>query len=85
MVERAAGEPGVAAGRVLDDGAYVECAGLMENSDYARKMAYKREPASDLGIPLIVIGPSDLYRLQQIFATQRDIGQPPCSTARGAT
>lgn len=52
---------------LMQDGTYVECAGMMEDPDYATKIARKRELARVLGIPLVVIGPTDLLRLPQIF------------------
>jgi hypothetical protein len=55
---------------LLPDGTYVECAGMLEDKDYAKKIALKRQLASDLGIPLIVVGPADMHRLDHIFAGQ---------------
>jgi hypothetical protein len=61
---------------LLDDGTYVECAGMMEEPDYAIKIAHKRELAHLLNIPLYVIGPTDLQRLDRIFATHLDHARP---------
>ena len=59
---------------LLQDGTYVECAGMIEESDYAVKIAHKRELASVLGIPLLIVVPTDLLRLPQIFASQMASG-----------
>ncbi len=60
---------------LLGDGTYVECAGMLEQPDYATKIAHKRELARLLGIPLFVVGPTDLHQLDRIFASYlgRDI------------
>lgn len=52
---------------LLDDGSFVECAGLMERSDYATKMEQKRELARLTGVRLHIITPADLFRLDKIF------------------
>lgn len=54
---------------LLPDGTYVECAGMLESEDYAKKIAVKRELAVALGVQLIVVGPTDMHRLSQIFAS----------------
>ena len=54
---------------ILPDGSYVECAGLMEKPDYVTKIGHKRELARVLGIPLLIVGPTDLLRLDQIFVS----------------
>jgi hypothetical protein len=54
----------------LQDGTYVECAGMLESKDYAGKIAQKQQLARVLGIPLIVVGPTDMHRLASIFAHQ---------------
>ena len=46
---------------LLADGTYVECAGMIDQPDYAAKITLKRELADELGIPLIVVGPTDLH------------------------
>ena len=53
----------------MPDGSYVECAGLMEKPDYVTKIGHKRELARLLGIPLLIVGPTDLLRLDQIFVS----------------
>jgi hypothetical protein len=53
---------------LLPDGTYVECAGMLESKDYAQKIALKRQLANAVGIPLIVVAPTDMYRLADIFA-----------------
>jgi hypothetical protein len=53
---------------VLADGTYVECAGMLGIKEYASKIALKRELADASEIPLVVIGPTDIHRLAQIFA-----------------
>ena len=52
---------------ILTDGTYVECAGMLDQPDYAAKIATKRELASQFDIRLVVIGPTDLYRLDTIL------------------
>ena len=52
---------------LLADGTYVECAGMIDQPDYAVKIATKRELASQLDIRLVVVGPTDLHRLDVIF------------------
>jgi hypothetical protein len=54
---------------LMQDGTYVECAGMIEDPDYAIKISHKRELARVLGIPLLIIGPTDLPRLPQIFVS----------------
>ena len=43
---------------------------MLESKDYAEKIALKRQLASTLGLALIVIGPTDMHRLAQIFERQ---------------
>lgn len=54
---------------LLEDGTYVECAGMLESKDYTQKIAMKQELAKLLGLPLIVVAPTDMHRLQHIFAS----------------
>ena len=56
---------------LLEDGTYVECAGMLERKDYAEKIALKQQLAKAVGIPLIVVGPTDMHRLAEIFEGQR--------------
>ena len=56
---------------LLNDGTYVEYAGLTGDEAYDRKMAAKARMAAELGIPLIVVYPSDLHRLDEVFAPHR--------------
>ena len=58
------------------DGTYVECAGMLESKDYAEKIARKQQLARAVGLPLIVVGPTDMHRLGQIFGRQLESGQP---------
>jgi hypothetical protein len=53
---------------ILADGTYVEYAGLTGDVTYDRTMAGKVQMASELGIPILVVYPSDLNRLSDIFA-----------------
>lgn len=53
---------------ILADGTCVEYAGLTGNATYDRKMAGKVQMASELGIPILALYPSDLNRLGDIFA-----------------
>ena len=53
---------------LLLDGTYVEYAGLTGDVAYDRRMATKVRLASELGIPLLVVYPSDLNRLDEVFA-----------------
>ena len=55
---------------LLPDGTYVECAGMLESKDYAEKIAVKQELARALGLALIVVGPTEMHRLGQIFGRQ---------------
>jgi hypothetical protein len=55
---------------LLLDGTYVECAGMLENKDYAEKIAVKQQLARALGLAIIVISPTDMHRLAQIFQGQ---------------
>ncbi len=52
---------------LMPDGTYVECAGMLESKDYAQKIAVKQELARALGLALIVVGPTEMHRLRQIF------------------
>jgi hypothetical protein len=52
----------------LQDGTYVEAAGLMDDPAYAEKMSQKRLLAEYVGVRLVVVEPSDLNRLAAIFA-----------------
>jgi hypothetical protein len=61
---------------LLSDGTYVECAGMLESKDYAEKIALKQQLARAVGLALIVVGPTDMHRLGQIFGRQLDSGQP---------
>ena len=61
---------------LLPDGTYVECAGMLENKDYAEKIALKQQLARAVGLALIVVGPTDMHRLGQIFRRQLESGQP---------
>ena len=58
---------------LLPDGTYVECAGMLESEEYAKKIALKQQLAKAVGIPLIVVAPMDMHRLADIFAA---FGQP---------
>jgi hypothetical protein len=59
---------------LLSDGTYVECAGMLESTDYAEKIAVKRQLARAVGLTLIVVGPTDMHRLRQIFVRQLGSG-----------
>jgi hypothetical protein len=52
---------------LLADGTYVECAGMLDQPDYAAKIAIKRDLASEFGIRLVVVGPTDLHRLSAML------------------
>ncbi len=52
---------------LLADGTFVECAGMMESREYARKIAQKHQLALACGISLIIVAPTDMHRLNQIF------------------
>ncbi len=52
----------------LDDGTLVEAAGLLSDTAYAKRMRDKEQMAADLGIPLLVLVPLDLLRLDLVFA-----------------
>jgi hypothetical protein len=55
---------------LLPDGTYVECAGMLESKNYADKIALKQQLAETVGIPLIVVAPTDMHRLGRIFGGQ---------------
>jgi hypothetical protein len=55
---------------LLEDGTYVECAGMLESKGYAEKIALKQQLAKAVGIPLIVVGPTDMHKLAEIFVGQ---------------
>lgn len=51
----------------LTDGTLVELAGMMDDEDYAQRMAAKAELAEVAGIRLVVITPDDLGRLGELL------------------
>lgn len=53
---------------LLPGGTLVEAAGMMSRPEYADKMAAKVSLAEDLGVHLIVIEPSDIGRLDEVFS-----------------
>lgn len=53
---------------LLADGTFVEYAGLTGSEPYDRKMAIKARLAAMVGIELIIVYPSDLARLNTVFA-----------------
>lgn len=61
---------------LLPDGTYVEGAGMLESKDYAEKIAVKQHLARALGLALIVVGPTEMHRLGQIFGRQLESAQP---------
>jgi hypothetical protein len=48
---------------------------MLESKDYADKIAQKQQLAGSLGIPLIVVRPTDMHRLTDIFEDQLQGGQ----------
>ncbi len=54
----------------LSSGAFVECAGMLEQASYREKMARKQELARELGIRLYVVAPSDLLDLAKVFGAE---------------
>lgn len=52
---------------LLEDGTYVEYAGLMSRREYASKITRKREVASHAALNLIVLTEADLERLHVVF------------------
>ena len=54
----------------LPSGAYVECAGMLEDPSYRKKIAKKQELARALGIDLYVVAPSDLLDLTRVFVAE---------------
>lgn len=54
----------------LPSGAYVECAGMLEDRGYKDKIARKQALAQALGIRLYVVAPSDLLDLATLFAAE---------------
>lgn len=55
---------------LLDSGAYVECTGMMEDPNYLAKIKAKQHLAAELGLRLYLVGPTDLYALNRIFAAE---------------
>ncbi|TCJ31047.1 hypothetical protein [Nocardioides jejuensis] len=53
---------------LLPGGVHVEAAGMMSRGDYAAKMSAKVALAEELGIEIIVIQPSDVVRLDEVFS-----------------
>jgi hypothetical protein len=49
---------------------------MLESKDYAEKIALKQQLARAVGLALIVVGPTDMHRLGQIFGRQLESGQP---------
>jgi hypothetical protein len=49
---------------------------MLESKNYARKIAVKQQLAKVLGLPLTVVGPTDIHRLASIFASQLHAMQP---------
>lgn len=54
----------------LPSGAFVECAGMLEQASYREKITRKQELARELGIQLYVVAPSDLLDLRKVFAAE---------------
>ncbi len=54
----------------LASGAFVECAGMLEQASYREKILRKQQLARELGIPLYVVAPSDLLDLRKVFAAE---------------
>jgi hypothetical protein len=52
---------------VLEDGTFVECAGMLETEEYAHKITQKRLLAEVFAITLIVVGPTEMHLLNGIF------------------
>jgi hypothetical protein len=52
---------------LLDDGTYVEYAGLLGNAEYAEKIASKQRLAREAGLTLLIVTPEDLSRLHEVF------------------
>jgi hypothetical protein len=50
--------------------------GWLVGKDYAEKIARKQQLAKAFGLPLIVVAPTDMHRLEQIFGRQLESGQP---------
>lgn len=53
----------------LEDGTFVEAAGMLENPAYALKIARKLQLAERYGFPIIVVEPKDLSRLHDLFGS----------------
>jgi hypothetical protein len=53
---------------LLADGTFVEAAGMLTEGAYALKMAEKASLAEAYEIRLLVVKPSDVTRLQSLFA-----------------
>jgi hypothetical protein len=58
----------------LADGTLVEYAGMVADDDYLAKIDQKRRLADALGIPLTVITPDDLSRLEDLIPSERQSG-----------
>lgn len=56
----------------LPSGTYVECAGMLADPSYRKKIERKQELARALGIHLQIVAPSDLLDLASVFAAEID-------------
>ncbi len=71
---------------LLPSGAYVECVGMMEDPDYAEKVRLKQLLAADLGLRIYLVGPTDLYALDQVFVDELlNLGTARETDASGTT
>ena len=52
---------------LLDDGRYVEAAGLIADVDYAARLDAKRRLCAALGLDLVVLEPGDVHHLNEWF------------------
>lgn len=50
---------------------------MLERSDYAEKIALKQQLATALGLALIIVGPTEMHRLGQIFRHQLTVASRP--------
>jgi hypothetical protein len=70
----------------LSDGTFVEYAGLLADSGYRDRLVTKIERAAVAGIPVLVLSPNDLVRLDRRLSRFGPAGtpadNPPLSAAR---
>lgn len=57
---------------LLQDGTYVEAAGMMGDARYAQRISEKQQLADAVGVRLVIVEPADLARLSDLFSAWAD-------------